>query len=191
MLISGEYHRLNVQAHRLDSEWGKGGTKWLPHIVNEMKRIGCVTVLDYGCGKGALVRALADKGLMATGYDPAVPEYSLRGYCEGNHDYVVCTDVLEHIEYEWIDAVLAEIADVAKDGAFLLISLRKAQKLLPDGRNAHLIVESEAWWCEKINKYFSDFDIDCTIYLTGKPRVPSTMLVCCRRNDGNTEDTER
>ena len=191
MLISGEYLAQNEQCHSETKGWGKGGTKWLPHIAKEMILLGCGTVLDYGCGKGALVRALADDGFMATGYDPAVSEFQLRGYVEGQHDYVACTDVLEHIEYEYIDAVLAEIADTAKDGAFLVISLRKAQKLLPDGRNAHLIVETEGWWYGKLSKSFSEFNIDCTVYLAGKPKTPNLMLVYCRKLDGNTEDTER
>lgn len=187
MLISGEYKALNEQCHRENRGWGKGGTRWLSHIVVEMKRLSCVTVLDYGCGKGALVRDLAGQGFMSEGYDPAVPEYRIR--IDSRRDYVVCTDVLEHIEYDCIDAVLADIADTAVDGAFLVISLRKAQKILPDGRNAHLIVENEDWWENKVFASFTDFDIDYDVYLTGKPRTPSTMVVYCRRKDGNTEDT--
>lgn len=189
MLISGEYLALNEQCHSESDEWGQGGIRWLPYITKEMRHLECVTVLDYGCGKGDLVRALTDDGFMATGYDPAVSEFHHRGYVEGLHDYVACTDVLEHIEYEWIDAVLAEISDTARRGAFLVISLRKAQKLLPDGRNAHLIVEPEPWWYIKLETYFSDFDIEYDVYLTGKPKVPSTMVVHCRKLDGNEEST--
>lgn len=191
MLISGEYLELNKQCHSENRGWGKGGTKWLPHITKDMRDLSCVTVLDYGCGKGALVEALHDDGFMATGYDPAMPQYSLHGFVEGMHDYVVCTDVLEHIEYVWIDAVLAEIADTASNGAFLVISLRKAQKLLPNGQNAHIIIESEDWWYQRLLTHFSDFDIDCTVYLAGKPKTPNIMLVYCRKLDGNPEDTER
>ena len=36
--------------------------------------------------------------------------------------------------------------------AFLLIDTREAIKTLPDGRNAHLIIEGKDWWTEKVTK---------------------------------------
>ena len=36
--------------------------------------------------------------------------------------------------------------------AFLIIATSPAKKFLPDGRNAHLIVETPGWWKDKIEK---------------------------------------
>jgi hypothetical protein len=36
--------------------------------------------------------------------------------------------------------------------AFLIIATSPAKKFLPDGRNAHLIVETPGWWKERIEK---------------------------------------
>jgi 2-polyprenyl-3-methyl-5-hydroxy-6-metoxy-1,4-benzoquinol methylase len=65
-------------------------------------------------------------------------------------DVVVCTDVLEHIEPEKLDAVLDHILRLTGYFAHLVISTRPANAVLPDGRNAHLIVETPDWWLEKI-----------------------------------------
>jgi hypothetical protein len=63
---------------------------------------------------------------------------------------VVCTDVLEHIEPEHLDAVLRHVCSLAKKAVFLQIATRPAKKCLPDGRNAHLTVQSAEWWLAKI-----------------------------------------
>jgi hypothetical protein len=36
----------------------------------------------------------------------------------------------------------------------LVISLIPAKKTLPDGRNAHLILEKPHWWKDKLANYF-------------------------------------
>ena len=86
-----------------------------------------------------------------TQYDPAIPQFSEYPVA---HDIVVCTDVLEHIEPEFLDNVLTEIHDLSKRLVFLTVATRKACKTLADGRNAHLIIENEKWWMEKLTSKF-------------------------------------
>jgi len=38
--------------------------------------------------------------------------------------------------------------------AILVISLRPAQKTLPDGRNAHICLQKENWWLSKLRRHF-------------------------------------
>lgn len=92
-------------------------------------------VLDYGCGKGTLSRV--------TGYDPAI--VGKDGLPEP-HPVVVCLDVLEHVEPELMVSVLDHLQALAQEVVFIVIATGPAQKVLPDGRNAHLIQESAGWW---------------------------------------------
>jgi hypothetical protein len=65
-------------------------------------------------------------------------------------DILVCTDVLEHIEPTLLDNVLDHIERLTREVALLVISCRPANAVLPDGRNAHLIIETPDWWLEKL-----------------------------------------
>jgi hypothetical protein len=84
-------------------------------------------------------------------YDPAV-----EGIDEEPDpaDLVVCTDVLEHIEPDCLDDVLADISRCTLKVAMLTVCTVPAAKHLPDGRNAHLIVENSRWWMRKLFHHF-------------------------------------
>jgi cyclopropane fatty-acyl-phospholipid synthase-like methyltransferase len=107
-------------------------------------------ILDYGCGKGDLVRELAELGYSTAGYDPAVPEY--QDEPEGVFEYIVCTDVLEHVEPEHLDDVFRHMRRLlAPNGAiFFSIGLVPAVKTLPDGSNAHKIIKTADEWASAI-----------------------------------------
>ena len=51
---------------------------------------------------------------------------------------MICTDVLEHIEPDCLQAVLGHLRQVSREYTFVNISTRAAVKSLHDGRNAHL-----------------------------------------------------
>ena len=61
----------------------------------------------------------------------------------------------EHIEPEYIDNVLSHILSLSNNYIWLRIDTKPARKILPDGRNAHLIQESPEWWTNKISKLIS------------------------------------
>ena len=65
-----------------------------------------------------------------------------------------CGDVLEHVEPEYLQDVLADIKRCMKRAGLLVISTIPAKKTLPDGRNAHLIVESPLWWGSVLSQHF-------------------------------------
>lgn len=111
---------------------------------------GCGTVLDYGCGQGALGGLLRGRGLTVFDYDPGTGKDERRV-----SDLVVCVDVLEHVEPEYLDAVLDDLRVLGSKGVYLAIGTKPADKKLPDGRNAHLIVEPREWWLEKLDKRWS------------------------------------
>jgi len=106
-------------------------------------------VLDYGCGKGTLQRSL---DFVIQQYDPCV---------EGLDDppipadLVVCTDVLEHIEPEYLDSVLDELKRCTKKLALLTVAVKPAKKTLPDGRNAHICLMPIREWLSRLQDRFN------------------------------------
>lgn len=148
-MISEEYRRLNAALHNENAEYGSySGRKYADFVLEAMRRTGSRTVLDYGCGKGTLKEVL---GPIVSNYDPAIPEWSAE---PEQADLVVCTDVLEHVEPEFLDSVIKHIRGLAKRAVFFVVSCRPAHKTLPDGRNAHLTVESADWWIKKLSSKF-------------------------------------
>ena len=79
-------------------------------------------------------------------YDPALSEWSADPSPE---DYLICTDVLEHIEPQLIDNVIDHLISKFRKKAFLAIDMKESKKSLPSGRNAHLIIEDLHYWIKK------------------------------------------
>lgn len=148
-LISKGYRAQNVELHRRPEGFGGDGKKHAERVFEYAQKIGARSICDYGCGEGTLavaLRSLGWKGFIAE-YDPAMPG---KNHLPKPAQLVACTDVLEHIEPEYLDAVLRHIWAVAELGAFFTIATRPANKVLPDGRNAHLIQETPKWWRAKL-----------------------------------------
>lgn len=148
-LISPAYAEQNRELHRDPKGFGGDGKKHAERVLEYMTKIGAGSVIDYGCGEGTLkkaLRALKFEGFISE-YDPGMPG---KAALPKPAHLLACTDVLEHIEREHLDAVLAHQFAVAELGAFMTIATRPANKILPDGRNAHLIQETPKWWLEKL-----------------------------------------
>ncbi|MEO1775163.1 MAG: bifunctional 2-polyprenyl-6-hydroxyphenol methylase/3-demethylubiquinol 3-O-methyltransferase UbiG [Pseudomonadota bacterium] len=107
----------------------------LRHFERETEGWSGCSVLDLGCAGGFLAEALAHQGATVTGIDPAAKtidtarahaaaeglsiQYDVGvgealPYPDDNFDYVVCVDVLEHVES--VPKTLSEIARVLKPG---------------------------------------------------------------------------
>lgn len=78
-------------------------------------RIGGLSLLDYGCGKGGFLQEMQTLGLFAetAGYDPAVAEF--RTHPDHTYNIVVCLDVLDMVEPRFLHPVLDDIAQLATD----------------------------------------------------------------------------
>ncbi len=143
-MISDSYRAQLTYMHTHDNHFGMSGSKNLHMIKTLAEDFKTTDILDYGCGKSMLAREI---GFEIKQYDPAIAKYAA---APEPADMVVCSDVLEHCEVEHIDAVLDDLKRVTKKVAYMLIATREAKKLLPDGRNSHLIVESARWWLDKL-----------------------------------------
>ena len=154
-LISPEYAAMNRQLHEEQADYGVAAKKSAASLVGLAREYGCKVILDFGCGKGTLrpaVRAIA-KDLKILEFDPAIP--GKETLPERRPHMVLARDVMEHIEPDCLDAVLDTMRDLRPKVVVLSISLEPANKILPDGRNAHLIVETAGWWREKLRPYFT------------------------------------
>lgn len=144
MLITPEYVALNIRLHREVETYGTSSWKEVPAVVNLCGRFATNDVLDYGCGKGRLAEGL---DFPIQSYDPALPEFAMR---PSPAELVVCTDVMEHVEPECLDEVLEDVRELTIMAAYFVIATRPAVKVLGDGRNTHLIVESMVWWSHQL-----------------------------------------
>lgn len=62
--------------------------------------------------------------------------------------------MLEHIEPPLLNNVLAELQGIVSKIGFFTVHTGPAVKVLPDGRNAHLIQEPSSWWLKRLTDYF-------------------------------------
>jgi 2-polyprenyl-3-methyl-5-hydroxy-6-metoxy-1,4-benzoquinol methylase len=83
-------------------------------------------------------------------YDPAIPDFAAT---PPRCDLVVCTDVLEHVEPDCIVGVLKDLDRVTGKVIFTSTALNPAMKLLPDGRNAHILLRPAHWWVDMFRKH--------------------------------------
>src|SRR5262245_11421733 len=149
-LISKAYRREQRLLH--ESGYGeKGGRHWAETVIRLAREHAVAEVLDYGCGAGSLSECLSESGLKVRNYDPAVRRFEA---LPKPTQMVVSTDVLEHVEPERLDAVLAHIASVMLTVGLFSISTVEANKTLSDGRNAHISLHPRDWWLEKLAEFF-------------------------------------
>jgi hypothetical protein len=146
-VITAEYKALNEQMHREREGYGVQG-RYHIRQVRLLARLVSRDILDYGCGKRLVERGL---GFPIRNYDPGIPGLDAR---PDPADVVVCLDVLEHIEPELLDHVLADLARVTRRAGYFTVSVIPAKKTLPDGRNAHLIVQPREWWEDRLGRLF-------------------------------------
>jgi len=145
-MISDEYKALNSKLHKQSEHFGSSAWRcwkeWIVPFVYSWPEQS--SILDYGCGKATVSQNFPG----VTNYDPAIEgEFSEDPVpC----DLVLCIDVMEHVEEEFIDAVLDHIKSKTILAAFFVISVRPACAKLPDGRNAHITLKPQAWWMRKL-----------------------------------------
>lgn len=133
------------------------------------------SILDFGCAKGRLVEQLKqDFSSIQTidGYDPGVPEFNT--IPQSQYDCLISNDVIEHFEPEFLDQSLRHMNSLFTQSAWLIIACYPAKKKLPDGRNAHLIIEPPSWWAVKVAECFTDCRVvysEVVEYAPGKPEL--------------------
>lgn len=124
--------------------------------------------VDFGCGTGRASMSLARHGFKVTGFDIAdnclddvVDVPLILGDITASPpvikaDYGYCTDLMEHISPDGVDAALNYIADCCGKGVFFSICM------VPDafgevliGEPLHLTVQNKEWWLERLSSRFT------------------------------------
>lgn len=173
-VISPEYLALNKQLHAENPDYGVSGSKRADVVRKMVAATKPLSVLDYGCGKGTLAMSLP---FPIWEYDPAIPG---KDAPPRPADLVVCTDVLEHIEPEFLEAVLLDLARCTQKVCYVVVNTGPARKILPDGRNTHLIQQPREWWQQTLAHHFTVAKIDSNeVEITAilGPRKPDTPKV--------------
>lgn len=178
-LFTDEYKAQLQQLHASKPTWGSKASRWSQQVIEFGRRLRASTVLDYGAGKGALRPDLESAGFRVSEYDPGIPG---KDSLPGPADLLVSLDVLEHIEPDCLNDVLTHMGQLALRGVYANIALYPAGNWLPDGRNAHLILESPEWWQEKIKSVWTfPCNIEWEMYVrpprhSAKKPKPSLIL---------------
>lgn len=128
---------------------GAKAYKLVKSFVNEYSP---TSILDYGCGQGGLIATIKEfhPDITVSGYDPG--NLNFNTVPTSTFDAVVSTDAIEHIEPEFLEVTLTKIGDLMERCGFFRIACYPAKKSLPDGRNAHLIVQPPDWWQKQVLK---------------------------------------
>lgn len=141
--------------HSQDSTYGITGGAFIDECCLFIDFLKPKTVLDYGCGKGALIKELSKRypNIEFFGYDPAIESYSELPIKKA--DFVINTDVLEHIPQENLSSIIAEIASISQN-VFFVLHHYPAEQILPNGTNAHCTVKPKPWYYNLFDNYFND-----------------------------------
>ena len=144
-LISEQYRAMQKALHK-QSGYGQASVQMAPAVAEFIRRHRIEEMLDYGAGKGRLAQELewlVPWPVRVHQYEPAMPEWSATPQPCG---FVACIDVLEHIEPHLLENVLDDLKRVTAGAGLFTVATGPAVKVLPDGRNAHLIQQPPSWW---------------------------------------------
>jgi hypothetical protein len=154
VLISPEYQKQQQAMH--DSKkinYGTVGEQYGEAVGQMIDLMEIDTVLDYGAGRNlSLQKTLKPaREFRYQAYDPGVPELAED---PDPAELVVSIDVMEHVEPECLEDVLDHLERLTEKVLFATVHTGPAGKLLPDGRNAHLIQKPPEWWLPKLLERF-------------------------------------
>lgn len=164
--------------------------RWLPSLTRPLARriadqIGLTTeqtVLDFGCARGYLVRALRELGFNAYGCDisawaidncdPNVVRYlKCQSLPDRSFHWIIAKDVLEHVPKDKLEQTLQALMDEAILGLFFVVPLARengAEYVAPpDNQDTTHVTR---WTLETWIKYLGSIDKAFTV--TGSYHYP-------------------
>jgi hypothetical protein len=172
--ISSDYLAIQKELHK-NPNYGVASLSYASLIKTILDDTGITSISDYGAGKQNLKKGLNDLGktdFEYFPYDPAFPELGPPKPAQ----LVCCIDVLEHIEIDYLEAVLLELRAVTSHAGFFSIATGPAGKVLPDGRNAHIIQKPSSWWLPRLCAHFEIAQLQASpngFWVLVQPRIAS------------------
>nr|VFJ58371.1 MAG: Methyltransferase domain-containing protein [Candidatus Kentron sp. DK] len=154
-----------------------------PYISDELEKLKCGKILDYGCGRGDLLRSLELSGSMKyTGYDPSMKCINAARSIHRKIPNVSFTDSLEELSDSSFDVVILSFVLITIDNQYeardaITNSIRL---LMPNGR----IIFCETHPCFRDHIFTTlETDMDMTNY--NKPFHPINVRLCSRGHSSN------
>lgn len=143
------------QIHRDQPDYGRGSGHTVQAKMREAlgRAYAPASVLDYGCGRSRMAETIYPDALLKWRYDPAIPELAGPIPVPPRFELGLCTDVLEHVPEEELEALLLKLWGLADRWAFI-VCCRPAGQLLPDGTNAHCTVHDPEWWLSFLRRFW-------------------------------------
>lgn len=139
--------------HAEQQSWGMSAHKHLLPIQACIAELRPKSIIEFGCGKSQLHKQLRYGGARYYRYDPAIP--GLQTLPEEDVDFLINTDVLEHIPLEQLPTVLKSMRDLTAY-AYFYICTRPATLILPNGENAHCTLISPEQWLQQIQVFYPE-----------------------------------
>lgn len=164
----------NAERAKYAEIWGKqdySSKDWkvfAEHIENTIPRGD--SILDVGCGDGRLIKFLAGKGYDVYGLDITTAQIQgikanrlfedpiwETGLRDNAVDWVISTDVMEHLPPEMVQRSIMELTRVAKKGQVHRIATFDDHGYY--GHKVHLSVHPIAWWNEQFCSIIEHQDV--------------------------------
>lgn len=166
--------------------------KWLPELTLAMAKslMGIFgiekgeMVLDFGCARGYLVKALMEHGVSAFGTD--VSEWAIKNChedvvgrvfnkledCPLFYDHIFSKDVLEHIPLDGLIKIIPRLLSVCRCSAIFIVPLADSEGgkyIYPNDEldKTHIHRKTLQGWVDLIEPFAKDF----TIFVSNK--IPS------------------
>lgn len=152
-MISEAYQRKITEYHKAHL-WGGAVEGKAFEIECIAKDNGCSTILDFGCGYGALKNKIGHK-LEITEYDAGIE--GKNKLPAGKFDMVVCCDVMEHVEPIFVDQTIDWLYYYANKIIYVSICCAPSFAKFPDGSNLHLTIQTPSWWMSRFEERGSKF----------------------------------
>ena len=166
--------------HRRREVFGSSdGGPHLPFLLAAAGAVQAKDLVDFGCGKGAAVRRVAQFGFEVVGHDPNVAEFA--EVPERRFDLLYSFDVLEHIPLPAMDEALTVCTGLSET-ALLIPHLGLASTTLPNGENAHCTILAPDEWVDVVRRHYR--------FVTSVQHVSNkhTILVASQQPQGHVAE---
>lgn len=165
LALQAMYQQLHDEgdvAHGLAPERTFNGQSLIPHVklISQLiTHFDAKTLLDYGAGKGTQYGPLPVRlpdgrsfpdipsfwGVQVSCYDPGHEPFATPPTGR-TFDAVISTDVVEHCPEDDLEWIVGEMFEAATRFVYVNAANYPADKILPNGENAHITQQPLAWW---------------------------------------------
>lgn len=158
--------------HNNSAGYGASSSMLFREVRLLINHLSPESILDFGCGKGVLIDKIARRfpDIKCYKYDPSI--LGIDTIPVESADFVINTDVLEHVPEYMFDDVLNSISSLSQT-VFFNLHHGLAETRLPSGENAHCTVKPPGWYHDKLARYFKTITP-----LPGRSRVSSVVVTC-------------